>query len=133
VVDVVGCIQDEYARYDSQGHKINDPFPTPFDTGGFDLDAVGLIHDQSSGIPDSKNTPEVRIIPDPCRSEARFFSDFAGTLHVDISDVTGHVLLHSEFSSGMSINISELPDGIYFVTFTSRDSSLRITKKLLKY
>ncbi len=44
IIDVVGCIQDAYARYDSQGHKINDPWSTPFEKGGFDLDAVGVIH-----------------------------------------------------------------------------------------
>ncbi len=44
VVDVVGCIQDAYCTYDSQGHKINDPYPTVFESGGFDLDAVGVVH-----------------------------------------------------------------------------------------
>ncbi len=34
----------EWSSMDSVGHKINDPWPTPFDTGGFDLDAVGVIH-----------------------------------------------------------------------------------------
>ena len=36
----------EWSSMDSAGHKINDPWPTPFDTGGFDLDAVGVIHQQ---------------------------------------------------------------------------------------
>jgi hypothetical protein len=36
--------ENNYASYDSQGHQINDPWPTPFYTGGFDLDAVGVIH-----------------------------------------------------------------------------------------
>jgi hypothetical protein len=36
----------EWSSMDSVGHKINDPWPTPFDTGGFDLDAVGVIHQQ---------------------------------------------------------------------------------------
>ena len=36
----------EWSRKDSLGNKINDPWPTPFDTGGFDLDAVGVIHQQ---------------------------------------------------------------------------------------
>jgi hypothetical protein len=36
--------EHNYARYDSQGHQINDPWPTDFPTGGFDLDAVGVIH-----------------------------------------------------------------------------------------
>jgi hypothetical protein len=37
-------IENNYASFDSQGHQINDPWPTPFYTGGFDLDAVGVIH-----------------------------------------------------------------------------------------
>ena len=47
IIDVVGCIQDEYARYDSLDNKINDPWSTPFETGGFDLDAVGVIHEKT--------------------------------------------------------------------------------------
>lgn len=34
----------EWSSRDSVGNKINDPWPTPFPTGGFDLDAVGVIH-----------------------------------------------------------------------------------------
>jgi hypothetical protein len=34
----------EWSNFDSLGNKINDPWPTPFFTGGFDLDAVGVIH-----------------------------------------------------------------------------------------
>lgn len=45
VVDVVGSIDPQYATYDSQDHPVNDPWPTPFASGGFDLDAVGVIHD----------------------------------------------------------------------------------------
>jgi hypothetical protein len=36
--------ENNYASNDSHGHQINDPWPTPFPTGGFDLDAVGVIH-----------------------------------------------------------------------------------------
>jgi hypothetical protein len=36
--------ENSYASNDSQGHQINDPWPTNFPTGGFDLDAVGIIH-----------------------------------------------------------------------------------------
>lgn len=44
VIDVVGSIDPRYARYDSQGHIVNDPYSTPFVSGGFDLDAVGVVH-----------------------------------------------------------------------------------------
>ncbi|NQV52593.1 MAG: T9SS C-terminal target domain-containing protein [Flavobacteriales bacterium] len=48
IVDVIGSIDAAYATYDSQGGLINDPWPTNFGPGGFDLDAVGIIN---SSIP----------------------------------------------------------------------------------
>lgn len=44
VIDVVGNIDNSYATFDSQGNKVNDPWPTPFHSCGFDLDAVGIIN-----------------------------------------------------------------------------------------
>jgi hypothetical protein len=43
-VDVVGSITPAYATYDSQGNMVNDPWPTPYSSSGFDLDAVGVIN-----------------------------------------------------------------------------------------
>ncbi len=45
LVDAVGSIQAAYASRDSRGHPVNDPWPTPFASSGFDLDAVGVIHE----------------------------------------------------------------------------------------
>lgn len=47
LVDVVGTLQSGYERYDSLGNIINDPWATSFSTGGFDLDAVGVIHQKT--------------------------------------------------------------------------------------
>ena len=44
VVDVVGSIDPLYARKDGGNRIINDPWPTPFNTGGFDLDAIGVLN-----------------------------------------------------------------------------------------
>ncbi|MEX2607330.1 MAG: PEP-CTERM sorting domain-containing protein [Kiritimatiellia bacterium] len=46
IIDVVGSIDPAYARTDSLGNIINDPWKTDFveGNGGFDLDAVGVIH-----------------------------------------------------------------------------------------
>lgn len=44
IIDVVGIIDDQYCTYDSQGNKVNDPWPTPFNSSGFDLDAVAVIN-----------------------------------------------------------------------------------------
>lgn len=44
IIDVVGSVNAAYATRDSQNNKINDPWPTPFESSGFDLDAIGVIH-----------------------------------------------------------------------------------------
>lgn len=50
IIDVVGSIEGAHVSRDSRGAKINDPYPTAFDTGGFDLDAVGVFHSQAQPI-----------------------------------------------------------------------------------
>ncbi|MEJ5303046.1 MAG: T9SS type A sorting domain-containing protein [Bacteroidales bacterium] len=52
IIDVIGCIQPEFAMRDSEGRIINDPWPTPFSSSGFDLDGVGVIHLSSIGVMD---------------------------------------------------------------------------------
>ena len=43
VIDVVGSIDPSIGSHDCEGRMINEPFPTPFFTGGFDLDAVAAL------------------------------------------------------------------------------------------
>lgn len=45
IIDVVGSIDPAHASYDSLGNIINDPYSTPFNTGGFDLDAIGVRYE----------------------------------------------------------------------------------------
>jgi len=53
VIDVVGSLDPLYGSLDSSvpAHLINEPWPTPFATGGFDLDAVAVL--QSTPEPGS--------------------------------------------------------------------------------
>ena len=44
IVDVVGSINPLYATLDSVNNPVNDPYPTAFASGGFDLDGVGVIN-----------------------------------------------------------------------------------------
>jgi len=53
LIDVVGSIDPALATQDSLGNTINDPYSTPFASGGFDLEAVGAIYvvpEPSTGI-----------------------------------------------------------------------------------
>jgi hypothetical protein len=44
VIDVIGSIDPALGSRDSLNNLINDPFPTAFSSGGFDLDGLGVLH-----------------------------------------------------------------------------------------
>lgn len=81
VMDVVGSIAPQYARYDSRGLVVNDPYPTEFWTGGFDLDAVGAIHLNSvTAIRVESNVTGINVYPNPVTA--------GGSLLVQAEDLT---------------------------------------------
>lgn len=63
LIDVVGTIDPQYGSFDSQGTIINDLYPTEFPSGGFDLDAVGVINEAPLGIKNANI--EVALFPNP--------------------------------------------------------------------
>jgi hypothetical protein len=64
IIDVVGSIQPLYATFDSEDRVINDPWPTPFPSSGFDLDAVGVIH-QGVASKNEMNPNPFAVYPNP--------------------------------------------------------------------
>ena len=64
LIDVVGSILPDYCSRDSRAVIINDPWTTPFNEGGFDLDAVGVINStESSSI--SQIDSKIKVYPNP--------------------------------------------------------------------
>lgn len=114
IIDVVGNIDPEFARYDSFGNKINDPFPTPFESGGFDLDGVGVIHERglSTG---NMLLSELKIFPNPTSD----FVYISGISRIDVLKIyspEGKIVLSlSGIQPEEKIDIQSLNGGIYFV------------------
>ncbi len=44
IIDVIGSINPALGSRDSLGNLINDPYPTAFGSGGFDLNGVGVLN-----------------------------------------------------------------------------------------
>jgi hypothetical protein len=65
IIDVVGTIDPQYAFYDQAANAINDPYPTAFSSGGFDLDAVGVINVGVAGLSDVYSPAQVSLSPNP--------------------------------------------------------------------
>lgn len=68
LIDCVGSINNSYSTFDAQGNKINDPFPTPFASSGFDLDAVGVIHQNVVGTRTERKNNTFNVYPNPSSS-----------------------------------------------------------------
>lgn len=112
VIDVVGMINGDHVQYDSNGNAINDPYATAFPQGGFDLDAVGVIHQGPLGISDNL-ADQFRIYPNPAQSR--------GTLHVSsqfkienlsLLSLTGKKIGQSDSNS---LSLDGCPSGVYLL------------------
>lgn len=127
VIDVVGSLDNSIARKDASGRKINDPWPTPFPSSGFDLDAIGVIHQKwQSGISDIKNVNElIKIFPIPAKSVDELHIIFPESLNVSevqILDLTGKLLwMQPNTSLNLTIGLSQFDKGIYLLKITGQD------------
>lgn len=117
LIDVVGTLDDQYATYDSDGRKINDPFPTPFASGGFDLDAIGVIH-LSVGV-EEKAFTSLSIFPNPATAHLNItFNRNDAPTQVSVINSLGQTMeLQStqEFAGNIQLNTSSWPSGQYFL------------------
>lgn len=69
IIDVIGNINATNTQKDSQNNAINDPFPTPFTTSGFDLDAVAVLHQAATPIlKEEAITPILKMYPTVIKS-----------------------------------------------------------------
>jgi PEP-CTERM motif len=60
ITDVVGSINPAFGTRDSLGNLINDPFPTPFASSGFDLTGVGVIN-MATAVPEPSSCVLVAV------------------------------------------------------------------------
>ena len=119
IVDVVGNIDPEYATYDSEGHIVNDPWPTPFNSSGFDLDAVGVIHDLKHYNVDEPSMEVLSVYPNPAHNTLSVKSMSVASMLV--FSLTGQQLLWSENNH---IDVSTLPNGIYMVRVVTEEKTM---------
>ena len=110
IVDVVGCIDPEYATYDSEGHPVNDPWPTPFASSGFDLDAVGVIHDLAHQAVAENDVETISVYPNPAHD--KLFVNAENIERIVIYGMSGQLMMSTTESE---INVLGLESGMYFI------------------
>jgi hypothetical protein len=116
IIDVVGSIDDDFTTYDSQGNKINDPWPTPFASGGFDLDAVAVIHNLFNQDIGENKKPDFHIFPNPVVDNLNFES--SQEYHIELLTIKGKVLLQKNSKKAV-IKMGNFPKGIYLLRISN--------------
>lgn len=117
IIDVMGSIDSNFASYDSNNNPINDPFPTPYPSSGFDLDAVGIIH-QSVGIDESNIQSKISVYPNPC-NEILYIKTNSNA-EVEIYNLLSQLVVKQYLKKGINkVNTSRLPKGVYIVNIVS--------------
>lgn len=131
IIDVVGSVNPLYGTYDKNGNIINDPWPTPFSSCGFDLDAVGVIHQQPNVVEEWQSVWNIQIFPNPFTEKILIKNYSAEQFNFKIFDIDGQCVLNMDENKFIeSIDLSHLPNGTYFGIIETRNKKRII--KLIK-
>ncbi len=125
IIDVIGSINDNYCSYDENGNKINDPYPTPFWTCGFDLAGIGLINSKlvlsENEFSKTFPNPFIDILNIYCSQNAEFY----------IFDINGQIIKKDNLINGNNqFNFNSLTKGLYIIKIISDNKSE--TLKIIK-
>src|SRR5690606_11510609 len=127
IIDVVGSIDENYGTFDSEGNIINDSYPTPFPTGGFDLQAVGVIHQGVTNALDGNVFQSLQIYPNSFENQVFIEGIETTDLSITIYNMQGEICLQT---SNDQINTSGLPSGVYMLRLETQGK--QVFQKMVK-
>lgn len=125
IVDVVGSVAGN-SSLDAQNQVINDPYPTPFPTGGFDLDAVAVLHQKAGTNTTDVSKGHVKTWPNP--AETYILIEAEEPVTVLLSDISGKVLKQFKTERSVSLDIRRYSSGIYFLSFINEAGQKWVTR-----
>lgn len=131
IIDVGGCVEGNFASLDSKGHKVNDPWPTPFDTGGFDLDAIGVLHNSVEGICGNPDVTEIRILPNPFMDKLTIDVGLCAAVTFELFTFDGQAILQEVLKEKQSFDLDYLAPGLYIARIQV-DNGIPSSRKLIK-
>ena len=123
IIDVAGSINPTYGSHDSEGNMINDPFPTAFESCGFDLDGVGIINGNNPlNVDQYAFDANVTIYPNP--SSDKFFIAGAGQFEsMAIYSMQGKLMYASQFINTVDFEGLKLTSGLYLIRLFSENGN----------
>jgi hypothetical protein len=116
IVDVVGNIDPQYCSRDAFGNIINDPYPSPFPSGGFDLAAVAVLNGSANAIKTPSSNKHFQLYPNPAGNYIQLNSAHSsGTFSYEIVNILGNIKSKGEAKSAEKLDVSGLQAGSYYI------------------
>jgi len=113
VIDVIGTNDPSLASHDAAGRIIADPYPTPYPSGGFDLDAVGVFHATTTTYAAwtaSQGSTDAAPAADPDHNGVQNLIEYlVGNGQVEITGTTVHFSRLS-YRTGGNLKFEASPD-----------------------
>jgi len=133
IVDVVGSVSG-HASHDQAGKMINDPYPTNFPTGGFDLDAVAAMHMYATGVSTTNSVNGTGFYPNPATGSITVrTAQHAVTRRIRIVSATGTEMMNlTTTAQETEVSTTHLPAGFYQVIVCDNNQTVW-AGKLVKY
>ena len=124
LVDVVGCVNSRYATRDSRGHIINDPYPTPFASSGFDLDGVAVMNGwRPAAVQEYVENTHLNVYPNPCNTQVTVEATIGEPIML-FNSVGTLVYRTNANDTTMTLNMSDYPAGLYIVRCGNRTARI---------
>ncbi len=126
LIDVVGSINPQYGSRDKNGRLINDPYPTPFASGGFDLSGVAVLHHNYTDNIASINAQNLMVYPNPCQNQ--FIIQGQNGKTAVLYNTFGQELRHEIINNdNYQFDIHDFANGFYILQINHQ--SIKIIKK----
>lgn len=129
IIDVIGLINNSITSHDNNHNQINDPFPTPYPSSGFDLDAVGVIH-QFVGV-DEQLVNSQNIYPNPTNKNFTIQYNNFEEKTIRILEASGKTIDEIKTSNNRIFYNKTLRPGIYIIHTKVKNQS--IINKIIVY
>ncbi|MCD6012439.1 MAG: hypothetical protein K0Q79_2301 [Flavipsychrobacter sp.] len=134
LIDVVGSVSG-HSSLDHEDHIINEPYPTPFPSCGFDLDAVGVIHQVETGINTLGKDVWVSVYPNPAMENIVLsFNGFVpDKLTATLTNITGAVIEQVALTQPTQVMpVQQYPAGMYYLVIQDANGN-KWVEKVTKY
>ena len=105
LIDVVGSTDPALGTSDAFGNLINDSYPTEFPAGGFDLDAIAVLHELPLEIASdlAVESLQIHVFPNPTTGEITIQSKAGGK--ICLYNLLGQTLFEGKIDSNLTLDM----------------------------